>query len=71
MKVIIDYEIPPTRAVRRYFYDVPPRITDWWEAAAQAGAQLQMSHDIGVRVLTVTLQREESRNDALAREEGE
>jgi len=51
--VEIDFEIPPTRAVRRFSTHIAGAKSKL-EAIAQASAELQADHSIALRVLSVS-----------------
>ena len=55
MKVVIDFERPPLRAVYRYETEVESR--DPITAAGQAGAQLQLVEEMRVTILSVSVGR--------------
>lgn len=56
MRIAIDFERPPMRAVYRAELHVE-RVSDPLTAAAQAGAMLQLSEASSVRILSVAVER--------------
>ena len=56
MKVTLDFERPPLRAVYRAEFEIVGP-SETFTAAAQAGAMLQMSESWNVRILSVRIER--------------